>query len=255
MIVSWGLCGLLIIYGASLGVVARIPREKQVLRKLNIVHTSMEGRRHSANASIDSQTKLVDVEKNAQQSYTVPAPSAAPIGYRGGPAAFDRREMQQTQQGMPQVPVRMYNPFSMILDRETGAPYIVGGRAAPAPVSAPRPMAPPSRMVQVGPSRLATAPPSVVAPSRVMLSVRMAGPQRMASGQNINPGAPRPTRSAASQRQVNFAVAGGPPAAYYRPPAPVPQAPITDPSERGRMVGAVGGMEWRRLVLDAASSR
>lgn len=153
-------------------------------------------------------------ETQALRSLTMsPTPRPTSVNSLTRLIVNDVEKQAHMEKQAPRPPPRMHNPYSAVID--PNALYRTDTRKemgmAPQPMMTPRPMGPPR------PHRPATRP-TVVVPPRVALA------QRMPSIRGAVGSMPR--------------VAPAPPH-------------ITNPAERAAVVKAGGGMEWRKLVLDA----
>lgn len=153
-------------------------------------------------------------ETQALRSLTMsPTPRPTSVNSLTRLIVNDVEKQAHMEKQAPRPPPRMHNPYSAVID--PNALYRTDTRKemamAPQPMMTPRPMGPPR------PHQPATRP-TVVVPPRVALA------QRMPSMRGAVGSMPR--------------VAPAPPH-------------ITNPAERAAVVKAGGGMEWRKLVLDA----
>ncbi|KAF7967832.1 hypothetical protein HWV62_32957 [Athelia sp. TMB] len=154
-------------------------------------------------------------ETQALRTLTMsPAPRPASVNSLTRLIVNDVEKQARMEKQAPRPPPRMHNPYSAVVD--PSALYRTDTRReigmAPQPMMTPRPMGPPR------PHRPATRP-TVVVPPRAALAQRMPSMRGMVG--NVPPRvAPAPPR-------------------------------MTSPAERAAVVKAGGGMEWRKLVLDA----
>jgi len=245
-IVSWALCGLLVIYGACLAIMACIPQPPPILDDPELDTQVPVNAQAVTHMSIDSQVNLID-----------PGEETWPYSARPLPGTRVRQQMQQqgVQRGAPFISRYPLNSSpTSVQGRDGNAPHwpaadsrrmrsldqsrrlpSSGPNADPIPrawtqTPGPYPTSPRSSSAVNFPSggRSATLPPPPPLPQ-------------------FNP-AQRRTRSSSLSASV-YSFGSGESIDF---PPPVPSIGVTS---HHRQIQSMGGDDWKKLVLDAAAGR
>jgi hypothetical protein len=263
-IVSWVLCGLLVIYAACLAIMVCIPRPPPILGpdpELDAEVPVNAQARHIVHSSIDSHTRLV--EPNAgKQSYAVwPSPDTR------------TRQYIQRQRGTPQrPPFAGYGPQfrpnvspNNLLGRDGNAVYRPAGESWGIRTSdESRPSPPSSPYTEPIPQARTQTPSSVYSVGSASSSVVFSNarsttlPPSPPSAQ-FNP-TQRPVAQITRPRSLSSSVHSVTTGESMEFPPPVPAIGVRQiaPGQQSIRSGKLSELDlgqWKRLVLDAAAGR
>lgn len=269
-IVSWGLCGLLVTYGACLIILACVPGPPPTETGLDdAVPVSPQAQR-IAHYSIDSNTLLMKSDEEAPPYYPRPLPFAPPLRLADPP----RRQVQRSQRNWAGYSPNSYNPRTpgsgftyssmsptSIIEADSQSPnYVDERRLLPPIVTNPVPRTPSSlystRTIQArngfaGPgTTYLPAPPPVAA--------------QFNQAQKLPLAQPHMTRSTSMSSSVYSSMSGEIRDGVTRsPPMPYMASRWVSPEQQSvRSVATSSGeshssqsSQWKQLVLDAAAGR
>jgi len=246
-IVSWALCGLLVIYGACLAIMACIPHPPPILDDPELDAQVPVNAQAVTYMSIDSQVNLIDPDKETQPYSARPLP-----GTRIGQQMQEQRGVQRGAPFISRYPLNA-SPTSM-QGRDGNAPYWPAADSRrmrsldqnrPFPPSSPNADPIPRAWTQT-PGSYSTGPKSSSAvnfPSGGRSGTLPPPPQ-------FNPAQQRTRSSSLSTSVYSFASGES-----IDLPPPVPSIGVNRTTPHPQQIQSTGGDDWKKLVLDAAVGR
>lgn len=249
-IVSWALCGLLVVYGACLAIMACIPKPPPILDDPELDAQVPVNPQAVTHLSIDSQVRLIDPDEEKRSFSARPPPDTR-----------SRQQMQQqrgVQQGAPYNSRYPLNPSPTSRQgRDGNAPYWPADDSRRMrSLDQSRPLPPSSPYAEPIPRGWTQTPSLGYSTSPSSSAVNFASGARSATlpppppppPAQFNPVQRRARSSSLSTSVYSFASGDS-----LDLPPPVPSIGVRPQNRQIQSIG--GGDDWKQLVLNAAAGR